>query len=218
MRRWAPGVRSGGGVSGERPAQAMAVGDAVAAIHRARGDRVVIPTMSAVHPWLQLPPHPLDLVYLPSSMGQATALGLGLALARPERGVVVLSGDGSLLMNLGSLVSIVAAGAANLTVVVLDNGVYQVTGGQPTPGPGTDWVSLARGAGFRSIHAFGDADALDARVGAVLDEPGPTFLWLRVAVDPSAPPARAPARPAPARAADLRAALLALGGEGSAGG
>ncbi len=201
----APGPAAGRG-DGPR----LTVAEVVAAVHRARGERIVIPTMSAVHPWLRLEPHPLDLVYLPSSMGQATALGLGLALACPERGVVVLSGDGSLLMNLGSLVSIVAARARNLTVAVLDNGVYQVTGGQPTPGAGiVDWATLARGAGFEAVFTSDDAADLGARLPAILATPGPVLLWLRVATDPAAPPARAPARHPAARAADLRAALAA---------
>ncbi len=179
----------------------------VAVLHRARGDRVVIPTMSTVHAWSQHESHPLDLVYLPSSMGQVTALGLGIALARPERGVVVLSGDGSLLMNLGSLVSIATEAPRNLTVVLVDNGVYQVTGGQPTPaGPRVDYPAVARGCGFESVHRFQEIERWRSQVRAVLAEPGPTFVSLRVRPDPEAPGARSPG-PARERAAAFRKAL-----------
>src|SRR4029077_9665760 len=83
----------------------------------------------------------------PASMGQAPALALGLALARPELGVVVVCGDGHLLMNLGCLVTL-ASYAADVFLVVIDNGVYEVTGGQAVPGAGrTDFAGLARAAG-----------------------------------------------------------------------
>src|ERR1700680_3210117 len=91
----------------------------VLAVHR--GERIVITTMSSVGLWPQLSNSPLDFSYIPSAMGHGPDLGLGLALAQPERGVLVVSGDGSLLMNLGSLVTI-ANNPANLFVVIIDNG------------------------------------------------------------------------------------------------
>src|ERR671936_211500 len=100
-----------------------------------RGDKVVITTMSAVGIWPTLSDTPLDFAYLPSAMGEAPALGLGLALAQPGRGVVVVNGDGSMLMNLGSLVTL-ADNPADVYLVVLDNGLYEVTGGQETAGAG----------------------------------------------------------------------------------
>ena len=90
--------------------------------------------MSPARDWMTLPQQPLDVVFVPSAMGHATSIGLGLALAQPDRRVIVCNGDGSMLMNLGSLVSIAGAGATNLVVLVFDNGVYEVTGSQPTPG------------------------------------------------------------------------------------
>ena len=90
----------------------MAATDALAAIHaaRVRRDDVVVTTMAPARDWMTLPQQPLDLVFVPSAMGHATSIGLGLALAQPKRRVIVCNGDGSMLMNLGSLVSI--AGAA----------------------------------------------------------------------------------------------------------
>ena len=154
----------------------MDLSQALGVLHELRGDAVVMPTMSTVAPWARLEPHPLDFVYLPSSMGQVTALALGLALARPERRVVALSGDGSPLMNLGSLVSIATAGASNLVIIVVDNGVYQVTGGQPTPaGPHVDLAAVARGCGVSSVHTFETVDAWRAGAPAVLGGEGPRW-------------------------------------------
>src|SRR6185295_19660147 len=96
-----------------------------------RSDKVVVTTMSAVGIWPTISDTPLDFAYIPSSMGQGPALGLGLALAQPGRGVVVVNGDGCMLMNLGNLVTI-AHYPADLFLLILDNQLYEVTGGQPT--------------------------------------------------------------------------------------
>src|SRR6516162_3451035 len=93
----------------------------VLALHR--GQRLVVTTMAAIGVWKQLSDTPLDFFYIPSAMGQAPDLGLGLALAQPQRGVIVVNGDGSILMNLGCLVTL-AAQPANLWLLILDNGLY----------------------------------------------------------------------------------------------
>ena len=95
-----------------------------------RGERIVVTTMSAAGVWPSLSDTPLDFTYIPSAMGQAPALGLGLALAQDRRGVIVVTGDGSVLMNLGCLVTL-ADYPANLFLIIVDNGVYEVTGSQP---------------------------------------------------------------------------------------
>src|SRR5271156_1319496 len=100
-----------------------------------RGDAVVISTMSATGIWPQLSDTPLDFAYLPSAMGHAPDLGLGLALAQPGRRVIVINGDGSMLMNLGSLVTL-AQFNVPLHLVILDNHLYEVTGGQSVAGAG----------------------------------------------------------------------------------
>src|SRR5947209_17599645 len=108
---------------------------ALEVLARERGRNIVVATMTAVGLWPQLSDSPLDFAYMPSAMGQGPALGLGLALAHPERGVIVLNGDGSMLMNLGSLVTL-ANHPANICLVIIDNGIYEVTGGPPTAGSG----------------------------------------------------------------------------------
>jgi thiamine pyrophosphate-dependent acetolactate synthase large subunit-like protein len=182
--------------------------DAVAVVHAARGERdVVVTTMATSRDWMTMPQTPLDIVFVPSAMGHATSIGLGLALAQPTRRVIVCNGDGSMLMNLGSLVSIVGARARNLTLIVFDNGVYEVTGAQPTPVPnGVDYAAIARGAGFASVFAFDDLERWRHEVEHVLGAAGPTFVWLRVAATPGIPGPRSPG-PARERARALSEAL-----------
>jgi phosphonopyruvate decarboxylase len=182
--------------------------DAVAAVHAARGAHdIVITTMSPARDWMTLTQHPLDIVFVPSAMGHATSLGLGLALAQPDRRVIVCNGDGSMLMNLGSLVSIAGAGVTNLVVVVFDNGVYEVTGSQPTPGLGeVDFVAIARGSGFTSLFEFSDLDSWKSEIATVLAAPGPVFVTLRVIAEYGIPGPRSPG-PAGERARRLIDAL-----------
>jgi thiamine pyrophosphate-dependent acetolactate synthase large subunit-like protein len=146
-----------------------------------RGQRIVVTTMSSVGIWPQFSDTPLDFAYIPSAMGQGPALGLGLALAQPQRGVVVLNGDGCTLMNLGCLVTL-ASHPAPLWLVILDNGLYEVTGGQPTAGSGrTDFAGLARAAGIPRVYAFDTLAAWKAGVAEALAGPGPVVVWLKVA-------------------------------------
>lgn len=160
----------------------MSAREALIAVHQARRDEdIVITTMSPARDWMTLPQHPRDLVLVPSAMSHATSIGLGLALAQPERRVIVCNGDGSMLMNLGSLVSIVAARATNLIVLVFENGTYEVTGSQRVPGAGVvDYAGLARGAGFGAVYEFSNLGQWRQDVSAVLERPGPTFVVLRV--------------------------------------
>jgi phosphonopyruvate decarboxylase len=154
-----------------------------------RGDEVIITTMGSAREWMTLgEPHPLDLILVPSAMGHGTSIGLGIALAQPGKRVIVCSGDGSLLMNLGSLASIVAARVPNLVVIVFDNGVYEVTGQQPTAGAAAvrpdgraaDFGGIARACGFGSVYAFADAAGWASGARQALDATGPTFIALDV--------------------------------------
>ena len=145
-----------------------------------RGDHVVVTTMSAVGIWPSLSDTPLDFAYIPSSMSQGPALGLGLAVAPPGRGVVVVNGDGCMLMNLGSLVTL-ANQPADLYLLILDNGVYEVTGGQSTAGTGhVDFAAMARAAGIERVYAFDLIDDWRAKAAEVLTGSGPVVVWLKV--------------------------------------
>lgn len=191
----------------------MSLRDALQVIHAERGNSILILSMAAAREWAAcFPTHPLDLIHVPSSMGQAPAWGLGLALAQPTRRVIVCCGDGSLLMNLGCLVSISAAGPANLTLLVFDNGAYEVTGGQPTPAASSgrttiEFSALARSAGFTAVYEFTTADAWREAARSALSTRGPVCINLRTALDGQAGPV-GPLSPAPRRARDFAAALV----------
>ena len=194
----------------------MELRGAMRALHATRrDDDIVITTMGAAREWMILGPRDTDLVFVPSSMGQATSVALGLALARPKRRVIVVNGDGSMLMNLGSLVTITAAAPANLVVILADNGVYEVTGSQPTPGAASgrttgasvDFAAMAGACGFDSVFQF-DTDTEWARaIDGVLRAPGPTFVWLDVESVPGTPGPRSPG-PAPARGRAFMSAIV----------
>ena len=145
-----------------------------------RGDRVVITTMTAVGLWPALSDTPLDFAYIPSAMGHAPGLGLGLALAQPGRGVIVVNGDGCTLMNLGCLLTM-ANNPADVYLLVMDNALYEVTGGQAHAGAGhVDYAGLARAAGVRRAYAFDTLPAWRAGAAEALSGPGPVVASLKV--------------------------------------
>jgi thiamine pyrophosphate-dependent acetolactate synthase large subunit-like protein len=129
--------------------------------------------------------------YTWGSMGLASSIGLGLAMARPETRVFVLDGDGSLLMNLGSLATIGWTRPANLVVIVWDNEEYGTTGGQETATKhGADLEAAAKAMGFTATATVRDASQLAAIVTRARLEPGP---WMIVAkVLESAPTVKPP--------------------------
>ena len=145
-----------------------------------RGNRIVVTTMSSAGIWPQLSQSPLDFAYIPSAMGHGPSLGLGLALAHPERGVIVLNGDGCMLMSLGSLVTL-AHHPANVFLVILDNAIYEVTGGQSHAGAGrVDFAALARGAGIARTYSFQTLADWQAGAAEALQGPGPVVIHLKV--------------------------------------
>ena len=158
----------------------MTLREALEIVAGQRGQRIVVATMSSAGVWPSLSDTPLDFIYIPSAMGQAPALGLGLALAQPERGVVVLNGDGCTLMNLGCLVTL-AHHPANVYLLIIDNGLYEVTGGQPMAGVGrVDFAALARAAGIERVYRYDNADAWRSGAAEALAGPGPVVVHLKV--------------------------------------
>jgi len=196
----------------------MELRDAVSALRDARApDDVVITSMGSAREWMALgPPGPFDFAFVPSSMSQAPSLALGVALARPERRVIACNGDGSMLMSLGALVTISAESPHNLVLIVFDNGVYEVTGAQPTPGSaqgradrrGVDFAATAQACGFTSVFRFRDNARWRADLRNVLAAPGPVFVVLDVAPVEGAVGPRSPG-PASARARRFMEALRA---------
>ena len=171
-----------------------------------RGDRFVITTMGSVGLWPSISDTARDFHYLPSSMGQGVALGLGLCLAKPGLGAIVLTGDGGLLMNLGCLVT-VAQHRVPLAIVLIDNGLYEVTGGQAPAGAGRiDYATLARGAGIRYVQSFDTRNEWSAGAAACLAGEEPAFAWLKVEGEKGKTTPSAP-RPMAEQIARLRAAI-----------
>lgn len=153
----------------------------VLAAHR-QPNQIVVTNQGSARLWPQLSQHPLDFNYNPSTMGGAIPLALGLALSQPDKESIVISGEGSLLMSLGTLVTVVASGAKNFTIVLLDNAMYEVTGEQKTAASGVavDWAGMARAAGFSSAAAFDELAAWQTGIAELLKSDGPRFVALRV--------------------------------------
>jgi thiamine pyrophosphate-dependent acetolactate synthase large subunit-like protein len=119
--------------------------------------------------------------YMWGAMGSTSSVGLGLALAQPARQVLVLDGDGSMLMSLGCLTTVAAHRPANLTLVVFDNGTYETTGGQATHTTrGADLEAIAKGAGLTRTATIADLDGFANAVGRALREPGPWFILAKI--------------------------------------
>jgi thiamine pyrophosphate-dependent acetolactate synthase large subunit-like protein len=181
-----------------------------------RGERIVITTMASVAVWKDLSDTPFDFAYVPSAMGQGPDLGLGLGLARPERGVIVVNGDGSMLMNLGSLVTL-ANHPAPVYLLIMDNGLYEVTGGQRTAGTGhTDFGAMARAAGIQRVYAFDTLSSWRSAAAEALSGPGPVVIWLKVEgrLGGKTP---IPPRPIVEQIARLQAALKVKQDQGTSG-
>jgi thiamine pyrophosphate-dependent acetolactate synthase large subunit-like protein len=158
--------------------------DAVKLLESKRNGAVIVPTMNANNVHFGLPSitsnEQLDFP-LSGCMGKASSVGLGLALAHPERKVMVLDGDGSLLMNLGAMVTLADNAPQNLVHFLFDNGVYAVTGGQPVPGAGrVDWEKTASAAGYAATFSFDNLEDLSTRIDEVMGASGPVFVHLAV--------------------------------------
>jgi phosphonopyruvate decarboxylase len=158
--------------------------DAVKVIDSKRDGAVIVPTMNANNVHFGLPTvstnQKMDLP-VSGAMGKASSLALGLALAQPGKKVFCLDGDGSLLMNLGALVTLANKAPKNLYHFLFNNGVYAVTGGQPIPGAGqTEWEDMAKAAGYAAIFSFDNLEDLTTGLDEVLATAGPVFIHLEV--------------------------------------
>jgi thiamine pyrophosphate-dependent acetolactate synthase large subunit-like protein len=142
-----------------------------------RTDEVVVTSMGVTRPWGRISDHELDFASADSAMGHTADLALGIALAQPTRTVICLNGDGSMLMSLGTLVTIAEAGPKNLVLFVLENGTYEITGNQPIPGAGqVDFPGLARASGFPRVYSFNRDVGYEATLPEILSVEGPVFV------------------------------------------
>ncbi|MGH7273932.1 MAG: thiamine pyrophosphate-dependent enzyme [Nitrospiria bacterium] len=118
--------------------------------------------------------------YMIGSMGLTASIGLGLALVRPDRKVMIFDGDGNVLMNLGTLAEVAAFRPRNYFHICFDNGVYGSTGNQPTLASVVDLAQVARAAGYRIVKMVDERMALGKAVKELLQEQGPMFLLVKV--------------------------------------
>ncbi|CCE05314.1 putative Sulfopyruvate decarboxylase (beta subunit) [Bradyrhizobium sp. STM 3843] len=118
--------------------------------------------------------------YMLGSMGLAFPIALGVALAQPKRRVVALEGDGSLLMQLGCLTTIATLAPDNLVMIVMDNGIYQITGSQPTPARHADIVAIAIGCGIARSSWAADEEDFERLVDQAFESAGPTLIAARI--------------------------------------
>ena len=180
------------------------------AIAAVRGDAVCVPTMTTVPAWRTIAPDDLSVVCV-GFMGGASSLGLGLALARPDRRVIVFDGDGSLLMQLGSLATVAAARPRNLVHLVFKNGVYQTSGAQEIPGGlQVDFVAMAKAAGYREAYALADLDAFRRRFPATLRQEGPVLVELSTGLAEQTPMTAPGGKPFSQQVEELREKLREL--------
>jgi sulfopyruvate decarboxylase subunit beta len=188
---------------------AMKPEDVLRAIAAARGDAICVPTMTTSPAWREIAPDDLS-INCQGFMGGASTLGLGLALARPERRVIVFDGDGSLLMQLGSLATIAGARPRNLVHLLFKNGVYHTSGAQEIPGGLTvDFVQMAKGAGYREASTIKDIGEFRRRLPSMLTTDGPLFVELITGLSEQTPmTVRGAGTPFPQQVEKLRDRLV----------
>ena len=172
-----------------------------------RTDEIVVTTMSVSMPWANLSDGPLDFAHVESAMGHAADFALGLAIAQPDRQVIVINGDGSTLMSLGTLVTIAQRPAPNLTMIITENGTYEVTGNQPVPGANSiDYEKICYGAGISQVCTIDNQNDFDSQLENHFKGSGPKiFIWK---IERSNEPVPKPSRPIRERAHRLRRALI----------
>ena len=146
-----------------------------------RTDEIVITTMSTPIIWGEISDHELDYASINTAMGHAADFALGIALARPDKKIIVLNGDGSMLMSLGTLVTITNTSVKNLLIFVMENDTYEVTGNQPIPGARQiSFATMARGAGFQQVYDFDELSEFEVELPKILKQEGPVFATLRL--------------------------------------
>ena len=147
-------------------------------------DEIVVATYSSAFEWLAIAPRALNYFSV-GAMGLDSSHALGLALGRPDKRIICLQGDGSLLMNLGCLVTIAAAAPRNLVHLVVQNNSYEANGSHPIPNTEVDFAGVARSTGYAHTYDFADLANFEQQAGHVLKQEGPVFASLEV--EPSGP-------------------------------
>jgi thiamine pyrophosphate-dependent acetolactate synthase large subunit-like protein len=181
--------------------------DVVAHILADRGDTLVVTGLGSSTWDVAAAGDHSNNFYLWGAMGGAAAMGLGLALAQPDRRVLVVTGDGEMMMGIGTLATIAVAAPGNLAVCVLDNEHYGETGMQEGhTAAGVDLVAMATAAGWPKAGRAWDQAGLDALIPDILTAPGPVLATVKITTDPE--PLVLPPRDGTALRSRFREALL----------
>jgi thiamine pyrophosphate-dependent acetolactate synthase large subunit-like protein len=157
--------------------------DALVAVLAA--DDVLVSCLGANARWLPHMNVPVPTFALCDSMSAAVPLALGIALSRPERHVIALEGDGSLLMSPNVLATVAAQRPDNLTVILWVNHHYESSGGQALPAAPIDWPALARASGIAQVETVNEPAALTTALATARRAKGPALLVLPIAFDPA---------------------------------
>ena len=160
--------------------------DACRIINDSRDEAVVVSTMTQTKYWYQISEQPDLDIGIANAMSKASSVALGVALGKPDRSVICLDADGSLLMNFGSLATIAGMAPKNFYHFVFNNGIYSVTGGQPVPAPGVEYAKAAEACGYASVYRFDDIESLDSSLPEILDSLGPILIEFMVKGEPQA--------------------------------
>lgn len=189
----------------------MYTADLLGAFASHRDNAIVISGRGGRH-WIGLSDTVMDIPLGDPAMGGHAGFGLGLALAQPDRKVVLFDSEGDLLMSLGQLPTIAEQAPANFYHFVLDNEVYATTGGQPVPNARrVDYAAMARAAGYPTAVGFTELEEAAAALPGLLRTPGPVFaafkVWPEVENTPIGQRVRWRKRSADKVVAELRAAL-----------
>jgi len=156
----------------------ISVDSAIEALAKRRDDQVVVSTMTVLRPWRERAETDRDLICV-GFMGGASTFGLGVQLARPDVPVWILDGDGSLAMQLGSLLTIGNASPRRFLHVVLHNGVYDTSGAQPVLAEGRmSFADMAKGAGYADAVRFDDIESFELALDDLLETDGPVLVEL----------------------------------------
>lgn len=155
--------------------------DMMKAVAVYRGDAILIPGRSGRY-WINISDnHALDVEVGDPSMGGHGGLGLGLALARPDKKVMLFDSEGDLQMSLGMLATIAEQAPKNLYHFLIDNGVYATTGGQPVPNADNiAYDVIARGCGYPRSFAFTEVRDFERALPDIMGGPGPVFVACKV--------------------------------------
>ena len=149
-------------------------------IRDVRNGAIVVATYTSAFEWHRVDPDPLNFVSV-GAMGQASSHALGLAIGLPDQKIIVLDGDGSLLMNLSTLTTIANAAPKNLVHFVVENGSYEANGGHPIPAQDkADFAGMAAAAGYAKANTYEGLNQFAADLPGLLDTSGPVFASLKV--------------------------------------